>query len=249
MLELILNPAFYIPLLSTAGASLTIIVLQSIHGIDKERKQKLFATSYMTSIAVRLLQSSLVIKNNTITPHIKAAKKILTGDKDLLETMFLSDEFDILSEQYINYSGVPENHKILIGYDNIDLLQTFETMVYLSSITSSNNDFNNFVKDNLKNSILFFGKTEDERNEILNIYWDYLSKIEHREDRLIAFILYIALPLIDSYTKQRQFMLYKKQNFHNHFKQVSLICEKYKNILPNKDFFHKSVSGGIQNAV
>jgi hypothetical protein len=75
MIEFLLDPKFLIPFLSTAGASLTIIILQSIYRVDNDRKKKLYTVAYMTEVSFRLFQSRLILKKNTIIPHIEAAKK------------------------------------------------------------------------------------------------------------------------------------------------------------------------------
>ena len=248
-MEFLLNPKFLIPFLSTAGASLTIIILQSIHKIDVERKKKLYAVSYMTGVCLRLLQASLIIKNNTIIPHIKAAKQMMSGDKDLLKNTFLADEFDILTDDSFNFSNLPDDFKVLIGYDDIDFLQSFETILYLYKIDNTKNGFNEFVKSNLKRELVFNNKNQDEQFDILSTYWDYLDRLSHEEDRLIAFILHIFLPRLQQYINRIGFLLYSKKNIKNQIDKAKYFSNEYQNIIPNSNFFHESISGGIQRII
>jgi hypothetical protein len=39
-----------------------------------------------------------MLKKHPVISHIKAAKRIIKGDEELLNTMFFSDEFGILTE-------------------------------------------------------------------------------------------------------------------------------------------------------
>ena len=246
MIDFILNPKFLIPFLSTAGASLTIIILQSLHKIHVERKKKLYTVSYMTDVCLRLLQSSLIIKNYTIVPHIEAAKKITAGDKNLLKTMFLADEFDILTDDAINFNNLPEEYKVLIGYNDITFLQAFDTVLYLYKIDKTKNSLNDFVKVNLKSELTFSKRSQDEQVDIMSTYWDYLDKLAHEEDRVIAFVLYVFLPKVQQYIKRIAFLLYSKKNIKTLLHNAEDLQSKYQSIIPDANFFQESVSGGIQ---
>lgn len=249
MIEFFLNPNFLIPFLSTVGASLTIIILQSAHRIHDDRKKKLYTVAYMTDVCIRLLQSSLILKKNTIIPHIEAAKKMIAGDQDLLKTTFLADEFDVLVDDAIDFSNLSEEFKVLVGYDDIQLLQAFETILYLNRSDRIKNSFNDFVKLNLKSELSFMNKNQDEQVDILNTYWDYLDKLDHREDRIIAFILHIFIPKVRQYIKRKCFLLYSKKNIRTSLNGVVDLHCKNKNIIQDSNFFEKSISNGIQKIV
>lgn len=246
MIDFILNPKFLIPFLSTAGASLTIIILQSIHRVDNDTKKKLYTVAYMTDVGFRLLQSSLIIRKNTIIPHIEAAKKMMAGDRDLLKKTFLADEFDILTDSAIDFSNIPEEYKVLIGYDDIQLLQAFETILYLNRIDKTRKSLNEFVKLNLKSELSFENKSQDEQIDILSTYWDYLDKLDHEKNRTIAFILHIFLPRVRQYINRMRFLLYSKKNITTQLDGAAELHNKYRSIIPEPSFFEKSVSGGIQ---
>lgn len=140
----------------------------------------------MTDVSVRLLQSSLILRKNTIIPHIEAAKMMIAGDSDLLKKTFLADEFDILTDAAIDFNNLSEEYKVLIGYDDIRLLQAFETIIYLNRIDKTKNSFNDFVKLKLKSEFSFTNKSQDEQVDILSTYWDYLDKLDHEENRIIS---------------------------------------------------------------
>lgn len=249
MIDFILNPKFLIPFLSTAGASLTIIILQSIHRVDSDRKKKLYTVAYMTDVSLRLLQSSLILKKNTIIPHIEAAKKMIAGDQDLLKKTFLADEFDILTDGAIDFNNLPEEHKVLVGYNDIQLLQAFETILYLNRIDKTRNTLNDFVKLNLKSELSFANKNQDEQVDILSTYWDYLDKLDHEENRIIAFVLHIFLPRVRQYINRMSFLLYSKKNITTQLDGAVDLHNKYRSIIPDSSFFEKSVSGGIQKII
>jgi hypothetical protein len=249
MIDFILNPKFLIPFLSTAGASLTIIILQSIHRIDTDRKKKLYTVAYMTDVSLRLLQSTLILRKNTIIPHIEAAKKMIAGDRNLLKNTFLADEFDILTDGAIEFGSLPEEYRVLVGDDDIQLLQAFETILYLNRIDTTRNSLNAFVKLNLKSELSFANKSQDEQIEILNTYWDYLDKLDHEANRIIAFVLHIFLPRVRQYIGRVSFLLYSKKNMAARLEAAESLREKYKGIIPDPSFFEKSVRGGIQRIV
>lgn len=249
MIEFVLDTKFIVPFLSTVGASLTIIILQSIHRGDIERKKKLYTIAYMTAAALRLFQSALILKKHTIIPHIKAAKQIIEGDQDLLNTAFLLDDFDVFTGNAIEFNTLPEDCKVLIGYDDIDLLHSYEALVGISKDKSTGSNFNSFVKLNLKSKLAFEEKRVEEQVDILNTYWDYLDKLKHEEDRLVAFIVYIFLPRALKYTNKIEFIFCSKKNTVELTKKFDAIREKYKDIIPGSDFFEQSVNGGIQRIV
>ena len=203
----------------------------------------------MTDVSVQLLQSSLIIKKNTIIPHIEAAKKIIAGDGDLLKTIFLADEFDILTEGTVDFNNITEEYKILVGYDDIHLLQAFEMLLYLNRTENTRNSLNDFVKLNLKSGLSFLKKSDDEQLDILNTYWDYLEKLDHQEDRLLAFIVHIFLPRVRQYIDSTSFLLYSKKNITVQIEKAKALHDKYKSIIPEHDFFEKSVSGGLQRII
>lgn len=158
----------------------------------------------------------------------------------------MADEFDILTDGIIDFNNIPEEHKVLVGYDAIHLLQAFEALLHFNRVDRTKNSLNDFVKNNLKSQLSFRNKGNDEQVDILSTYWDYLGKLDHEEERLIAFILYIFLPRVQQYIGRRSFLLYSKKNISKQLDSASVLHEKFMNIIPGPEFFEKSVSGGIQ---
>ena len=146
------------------------MLIHASNSFFKTVKKKIYAIAYMADVAVRLLQSSLIIQKNTISPHIKATKRILNGDSGLLNKILLADEFDILTDGPMRFDHLPEEYKVLIGYDNLRIVQCFETILYLYENDAKRKDFNNFVKTNLKAILAFQEKTKVEQDDILNTY-------------------------------------------------------------------------------
>lgn len=249
MRDFLLDPKFLIPLFSTIGASCTILIIHATNSFFKIIKQKIYAIAYMTDVTVRLLQSSLIIQNNTIRPHIKATKRILDGDSDLLNTILLADEFDILTDGSMRFNHLLEEYKVLIGYDNLGLIQCFETILYLHENEAQRKTFNDFVKNNLKVMLAFQEKTSKEQASILNTYWDYLSSLEHEENRIIAMVIHIFLPHVKEYLNKRCFFFCYKNEVHSMLALSEQLKEKYRDSIPTTEFFKESVSGGIQKIV
>lgn len=137
---------FLIPFLATVGASCTIILLQVLSRYIKEQRQKIYASSYVADVCFRVVQSELILLKHTINPHIEAMKKIFSGDQALLEKMFVSDEFDILKSPPMKFEHLSEEYKLLIGYDDIKLVQMIDTLNYMISIEYNQSDLNNIVK-------------------------------------------------------------------------------------------------------
>jgi len=249
MKEFLLNPNLLIPFLSTVCASLTIIILYSIHRYLNDRKKKLYTIAYMVDVSFRLLQTNLILKNNTILPHIEAVKKMIAGDQDLLIKTFLADEFDILTDSTIEFNHLPEEYKVLVGYDNIQLLQAFETILYLTRNDKTRNNFNEFVKQNLKSENSFKNKNQDEQIDILNTYWDYLDKIEHETNRVIAVVLYLFFPSVRGYINKKYFLFCSKRNITTLLESTTELQKIFKDIIPKSNFFEKSIKGGIQKII
>ena len=163
--------------------------------------------------------------------------------------MFLADEFDVLTDEPVNFNNIPEEYKVLIGYDSIEFLQSFEMVLYLYKLEKTKNSFNEFVKANLKSELAYHRKDHDEQIEILSTYWDYLDKLSHEKDRVIAFILYVFLQHAQIYINRFSFLLYSKKNINALFNKAKELSEQYKSIIPDTNFFQQSVSGGVQKII
>ena len=179
----------------------------------------------------------------------EATKRILGGDTDLLEDMFMADEFDILTAGPVDYNHLSEEHKVLLGYDDIELVQIFETINYLSLNDTNRLNLNAFVKGNLKSRHEFAALSEGKQNDVLNTYWDYLGSIQHEENRLIAFISMIVVPRMRSYIKELQFLLFSTKAAKAILVKLEADQAEYADLIPEPDFLERSKMGGIQGAL
>lgn len=247
--QAIIQVNLLMPFLATLGASLTVISLQFIAKYVSNVQKKLYAVTCIADISFRVLYSELFLKKKTIMPHIEATKKIISGDNNLIETMFLADEFDILTDEPFDFGMLSEEHKILLGIDDIDLIQSYEFIVYSSKNSVSTKTFNEFVRNNLKSRHSFGQKSHDAQRDILSTYWDYLDKIMHEADRSICFIIYLMLPRLKEYTKRAQFSLLPHRSVQRKLKSIEEVIGNFKDIIPDKSFFEKINSGGIQKII
>lgn len=138
---------------------------------------------------------------------------------------------------------------MLVGYDDMQLLQAFETILYLNRIDKTRSSLNDFVKLNLKSELSFANKSQNEQVDILSTYWDYLDKLDHEENRIIAFVLHIFLPRVRQYINRMSLFLYSKKNITTQLDGAVDLRNKYRSIIPEPSFFEKSVSGGIQKII
>ena len=240
---------FLIPFLATLGASSTILLLQFINKDRINKNKKFYACNYMLDVCYRILYSGLILKKHTIVPHIDAVQRMIKGDKKLLETTFLADEFDILTDQPFDFNLLPEEYKVLVGCDDINLIQSYETMIYLVKNERTRRTLNEFVKNNLKSVHFFENQNADKQIDILNTYWDYLDKIQHETDRVISSAIELVIPFIKKYIYKRQFLFFSKRNVNKLIAWETSILDNYKNILPEKEYWKKFISGGIQRAL
>ena len=121
--------------------------------------------------------------------------------------------------------------------------------MYLYKIDKTRNSFNEFVRLNLKSELAFINRSQDEQIDILSTYWDYLDRLSHEEDRVIAFVIHILLPRLQQYINRIGFLLYSKKNIDTLLNKAMDLHDKYQDIIPDATFFQKSVSGGIQNII
>lgn len=244
--DLLSNDDFLMPFYATVGASITLLLLQFVSRWVTDKRKKLYAAAYILDVCHRVQSSAFILLRHTILPHIEATKQILKGDKKLLETTFMADEFDILTAGPVGFTHLSEEYKVLLGYDDIELIQMFEAVNYLSLNDANRLNLNSFVKENLKSRHKFSSLSDDEQNDILNTYWDYLGSIEHEENRLIAFISAVVIPRMRSYTKELQFLLFSTRASKAILTKLETDQTEYSDLIPGPDFFQRSKTGGIQ---
>lgn len=230
-------------------ASLAVITIQALDKFEREKKQRIYTINYMLDVAFRILSSELILKKHTIIPHIEATKRIINGDNALLEKALLADEFDILKAGPMRFEHLPTDYKLLVGYDNIEIVQMFDTLLFLHEQDANRVHLNEFVKIHLKSIGSFLSKNSGEREDVLNTYWDLLSSIEHESNRVLIFIVGILSPKFTSYINSWQFILFKTAGPKNRLREISALAEKNHELIPDEGYMEKVRHGGIQNAL
>ncbi len=245
-MEFLLQDKILFPFLATLGASLAVIGIQALTRYEREQKKRIYAVNYMLDVAFRILSSALIVKQHTIIPHIEATKRIMDGDDNLLKTTLLSDEFDILKTKGMHFSHLPNDYKLYVGYDDIELVQMFDTLVYLYESDENRSHLNIFVKDNLKSMAGFLSLDNEQRNDVLNTYWDILSSLEHEENRLLVFVRDVVSLRLKSYIKGYQFLLFRTSNAEKKIGDIENLIEENKKLFPKPNYMEKVRHGGIQ---
>lgn len=240
---------FWSSFFATAGASLTILILQFANGYLKDKRKKIYSAAYMSDVCFRITMSNLILKKHTVIPHIEAVKRLINGDEHLLNTMFLADEFDILTDKSFNFKGLSEEYKVLLGCDDISLIQSYETLVYMAEDDKTRASFNAFVESNLKSEHLFKSHTKEKQTDILNTYWDYLERLKHQKDRSISFALEIVLPSILNYVGNKQFWCVSTKGILATASKIKNVVSDFKEVLPEEGYIQKTMHGGIQKAL
>lgn len=240
---------FLIPFLATLGASLTVIIIERFGRIRIEKKKKIYALAYMSDALFRLLLISITMKKHTIIPHITAIKKIISGDDQLLDKIFSMDDFDILTDKPIKFDHLPREYKILLGYDDITLVQMYETLGYLSENDKTKDTFNHFTKENLKSRNEFCKKSDEDKKDVLENYLDYLERIEHEENRALVFIVEMIYPKIKEYIRSPSIWLYSKKSIRTSLEKIEYIKNQNVDIIPNIDYMENKMRSGTQNLV
>jgi len=239
----------WLPFLATVGASFTVLAAQVLNQYRKEHRQRLYAVGYMVDVLYKLVQSELIIQKHTIVPHIEATKRILSGDHELLELTLDTDEFDILAAGPLTFMKLPDDHKILVGYDNIQIVQAFDTLLHLHTDDTNRLALRAFVSENLKSKKRFLEASEDHQADVLNTYWDYLRALEHEGKRLAAFTFYIVVPMLRTYIGSKKFALFRTKSISDTLDQVQGLHGQYKEFVPGPEFFQQTRDAGIQGAL
>lgn len=240
---------FLTPFLSTFMASLSIILLGVLGRYISERKKKLYAVAYMLDITYRLLHSTLVILKHTVIPHIVVAGKILNGDEILLKKTFDIDDFNILTDNVLQFSGLSEEYKILLGFDDIEMVSVFEAVIYLNSNISTKNSLNTFCEKEFYSYNNFISKSKQAQAECLNKYIDFLYRIKHDNKRILHFIAYVVIPRLLKYSKSLRFIFFSKAAI----KDLKVLLVKdfkdYKDFIPPQNWLEEVKNGGVQNFI
>ncbi len=228
---------------------MTIMYINFVNRRVKETKQKIYAATYILDSSMRMLSSEFIVLIHTIKPHIEASYRIAKGDQKLLDIMLLTDEFDILTEAGPDFSHIPNDFSLQLGYDNLELVQVYDMLLYLFRSDSTRKSLNDFVKDNLKSMDGFLKKDESEKNDVLNTYIDYLDRLEHEANRLIFMISYNVLPRLEEYLAGYKFWFYSTKHAKKTIKMINEILQNNAEHIPESDFMERVRHGGIQREI
>lgn len=245
-MEILTDDKFIIPFLATLGASLTIILMQFIARYVKESKQKVYAVSYICDVSMRVLVSEFILRNHTILPHIEATERIVEGDEDLLAKTFVSDEFDILTASSPEFSHLPNEYSLQIGYDDIKLVQMYDTLLFLYKNENNRISLNAFVKANLKSMHDFLSKTEEKQKDILHTYHNYLTSLDHESKRTIYLIVNTIIPSMSSYINSCRFLLFSTKSIKKTLLEIERHVKSNSELIPEEGYMEKVIHGGIQ---
>lgn len=248
-MEFLQSYEFLVPFLSTLMAALAVIFIQFVFRFIDEKKKKLYATEYIVDVLQKVLFSNCFLKAKTVLPHIRAMERVLDGEVSLLQTMFDNDDIDILTDQIEHFYGLTEEHKILIGLDDLQLLQMFEKIICLEKNDSTIRPMNKFVKNNLKSIDDFNSLDVSQQQSCLTTYLNYLQRIDHSFTRTIFMITKTAKPRAEEYEKRKEFMLFSRKNIKSILSKIDEVIDEYKEIIPKDDFTKEMSEGGIQNQI
>lgn len=240
------NENLLLPFLATLGASLAVIGIQAITLYVRGQKQRIYTANYILDVAFRVLSSTITIKKHTIIPHIEATKRIMKGDDELLEKTLLCDEFDILKAKAMSFSHLPNEYKLLVGYDDIELVQIFDALIYLYELDENRTHLNEFVKQNLKSMDGFLSEEENVQHDILNTYWDILDSLDHEANRIMLFVRDTVSPKLSKYVNGFQFTFFRTSGANEKIKFIDSLVEENKSLYPEPGYMEKVRLGGIQ---
>lgn len=198
-------------------------------------------------MCARLIEMNFILLKHTINPHIDATEQILEGNTDILGKMFSEDEFDILRDKHIKFNVLPDEYKILLGCDDIELVQSYETLCYFIENDIKRKDLNLFVGENLKSITKFNSFTTEEKIETINSYLDHLYKIKHESYRTLWLILYVIIPKYKDFITGKQFLFFTKKSISNSRGKIIKLLDSNEDLLPSKDYMESARNGGIQN--
>lgn len=244
-----LTSQLLLPFMTTAGASLTVLAIQALNQYRKEHLQRIYVIGYMADVLLRITESELIIQKHTVGPHIEAIKRILSGDWELLELALEADEFDILTTGPMSFTQLPESHKLLVGYDDIKIIQAFDALFYFNSEDGSRLALRTFVAENLKSKMKFLELGIEHQNDILNTYWDYLRRLEHEGKRLAAFNIHIFSPMLRAYAGSKKFKFFNTKTILQTLDCIASLQAEYQEFVPSKEFIKQSIDGGIQGVL
>lgn len=237
---------FLPPFLSTFMASVTVLIIEHMRKAGAERKDKLYAVCYVLSLARKELFSCLMLNTRTIAPHIAAVRRAINGDVAILNTMFEKNDVDIMKVPPIAGVFLPEKYKSLLGEDDIELVTMHDALKYYQELDEHRKSLNVFVAKNLPNANYYSNLVEEDKLQALRGYLDLLQCIDHDQKRSAWFIIYVLCPRYEAYSKELQFLFYRKKNIRSSIEKMKEDLCRYPDAVPRDDYMQHTEMRGIQ---
>jgi hypothetical protein len=238
-----------VPFLAALLASLTIIYVNFVNRRINENKKKLYAVTYVADVSYRIATSTLILRKHTLVPHLEAAQRMIAGDHELLVQCFEADDFNIIADSPMTYNALPGDQKVLIGLDDIDLLQSFEAILYMHADTGRSQNLNSFVRETFSSEREFLARTEAERTDAMQRYQNLLARLDHHANRILWFVCFIVIPYSHRYIRRAQFLMYSKRTVKEKLRQLARTLEQYREFLPDQQYMQRKKTRGIQQAL
>ena len=236
---------FLVPFLSTLVASVTVLLVNRINARSNRQRKKIYATTYMADSFQRALHSNLIIKVHTILPHLEAIQKIIDGDNGLLYDMIINDDVDVLQDKAFRFMSLPDEYKVLVANDDVELVQIWDALNYLQDTAQEKKHFGS---QELSTFDGFMSLDHRRRNDILDARRKFLERRLHEADRTIDHIRRFY-PRLQEYMKNWQFIFYQKKSFWKKMIDIDEILQAYKRDLPPAELLEQRRLSGIKKAL
>jgi hypothetical protein len=236
---------FLVPFLATLVASLTILLVNRLNERSKTKKKKIYAVTYIADSLQRALHCSLIIKIDTIIPHIEAVERILQGEYRILEQMIENDDINILQDDSFHFPSLPENYKILLGIDDIEIIQMWDAFRHLQEKAAVKK---HLWSEELSNFDSFMSLSQQRREQILRQRRDFLERKLLEADRTIQLIR-LFYPRVRRYMDGINFVFRSKTSFRRAISHIEHILASHADYLPPANFLEQRRVSGIKQAL
>lgn len=236
---------FLVPFLATLVASLTILSVNNLNERSRRTSKKVYAATYIAESLRRALHSYLILKVDTIIPHLQAVDKVLDGDARILRALIENDEVEILQGKNFTFPSLPEDYKVLLGIDDVTIIQMWDTFRYLQETADAKGPF---ASEEMRSFDIFMSLSQQRREQILRSRRDRLERSLHEADRIIHLVR-LFYPKIKQYMSGIAFFFRAKKSFHHISVQIEQILEEYADLLPPADILEQRRCSGIKRAL
>ena len=80
-------------------------------------------------------------------------------------------------------------------------------------------------------------------------YHDYMSRLEHEENRIIVFVVETLIPELRKYAKRKRFWLFSTRDANGYLGALDDLIIKSEHLIPKAGFLERVRLGGIQSAL